>query len=135
MHFFVAFFSFPPEPLHQVGALKKSELPDLNALAKPGRADGQHIVINNNGKVEAYTWNQRDNEWQFAGTENKRVRCFSCPAGVLTGLSSSLCMAGPVTGAVEPDYTFHIEVGDQKLKLEYNKGENPYMVRPNDVAQ
>jgi phospholipase A-2-activating protein len=50
-----------------VGALKKSELPGPEALQKPGQVEGQHIIINNSGRVEAHTWSVEQGQWQCLG--------------------------------------------------------------------
>lgn len=38
----------------QVGDVKHTDLPGLEALGKPGNKEGQVIMVKNNGKVEAY---------------------------------------------------------------------------------
>ena len=39
----------------QVGDVKHSDLPGMEALGREGKKDGQVIMIKNNGQVEAYS--------------------------------------------------------------------------------
>ncbi|EGD73958.1 hypothetical protein PTSG_05652 [Salpingoeca rosetta] len=91
--------SFAARQAQQVGSLKKSDIPDKSVLETPGRREGEHKIVNNGGKIEAYTWSGQN--WQYMGL---------------------------VTDAVAPDYTFTVDLEGRNLKLEYNKGENPYEV-------
>ena len=41
-------------PSQQVGDVKKSDLPGLEALGRQGRKDGQNLMLRNGDKVEVY---------------------------------------------------------------------------------
>lgn len=43
----------------QVGDVKHSDLPGMEALGREGKKDGQVIMIKNNGQVEAYSVSSR----------------------------------------------------------------------------
>jgi hypothetical protein len=51
----------------------------------------------------------------------------SRPFNILVSLPDTSA-SGEVNDAVEADYTFTVELDGRRLKLEYNKGENPYIV-------
>ena len=85
-----------------VGGLRLADLPLAEeALARPGASNGAVLVVNNKGRMEAHTWDAIKQKWEFQGL---------------------------VQDAVEPDYTFSIELDGRAMKLHYNKGENPYTV-------
>jgi phospholipase A-2-activating protein len=96
----------------QIGDLDKSQLRGREALATPGQRDGQHLMINHNGKVEAYEWK---GEWVFTGE---------------------------VTVAIDAkvDFTFDVELDGRSLKLSHNRTDNPYesaqrFIDSNDISQ
>ncbi|KAL2313427.1 Ubiquitin homeostasis protein lub1 [Schizosaccharomyces pombe] len=96
----------------EVGDIKKGSLPGLEILSKPGKADGDVIMVRVNNDVEAYQWSQKENEWKKIGqvvdaVGNNRKQLFE---------------------GKEYDYVFDVDVADGQapLKLPYNATENPY---------
>ncbi|KZS90036.1 phospholipase A-2-activating protein [Sistotremastrum niveocremeum HHB9708] len=99
-------------PSHQVGDLKKSDLPGPEALAKPGKKSGQVITIRNGSTVEAHQWDSTENQWQKIGD-------------VVDAIGSS---RKQLHEGKEYDYVFDVDIqeGVPPLKLPYNATENPY---------
>eukprot|EP00053_Salpingoeca_punica_P013743 m.124455 g.124455 ORF g.124455 m.124455 type:complete len:752 (+) comp16292_c0_seq2:70-2325(+) len=99
----------------QLGDLDKSKLKGREALGTPGTRDGQTIMVNHQGKVEAYEWKDAKFQWEFTGE---------------------------VTNAVEDkaDFTFDVELDGRSLKLTHNRKDNPYtsaqrFIDNNDLSQ
>lgn len=85
-----------------VGDLNTEQLPSRSALSRPGKREGDALLVRHGGVVEAYQWEQ--GRW------------------VLTG---------QVTDAVDKDKdtstTFYIELDGKKMPLVHKSGENPYV--------
>ncbi|KAL7748722.1 WD repeat protein Lub1 [Sorochytrium milnesiophthora] len=99
-------------PKGQVGDVNKEKLPGLEALASPGKKEGQVIMIRNENVVEAHQWSAGDRQWIKVGE-------------VVDAVGSG---RKQVYEGVEYDYVFDIDVGDDlpHLKLPFNVTENPY---------
>lgn len=97
----------------QVGDVKHSDLPGMEALGREGKRDGQVIMIKNNGVVEAYQWSQGASTWQQIGQ-------------VVDAIGSG---RKQLYEGKEYDYVFDVDVseGMPPLKLPYNVSENPWM--------
>ncbi|WOO81219.1 Phospholipase A-2-activating protein [Vanrija pseudolonga] len=97
----------------QVGDVKHSDLPGMEALARPGKSDGQVIMIKNNDQVEAYQWSQSETTWQQVGQ-------------VVDAIGSG---RKQLYDGKEWDYVFdvHIAEGVPPLKLPYKVSENPFI--------
>ncbi|KAI9314586.1 WD40-repeat-containing domain protein [Dichotomocladium elegans] len=107
-------------PSNQVGDVNKEKLPGLEALTKPGNKEGQVIMVNANGTVEAHQWMSATQTWQkigdvvgSAGSGNKQTY-----------------------QGKEYDYVFDVDIGNGpngSLKLPYNVTENPYTAAQNFI--
>ncbi|GAA5947309.1 hypothetical protein JCM3765_001619 [Sporobolomyces pararoseus] len=97
----------------QVGDLKKSDIPGIDALTQPGKKEGDVKVVKTDaGVVEAYQWSAAAGTWQKVGEVTDAV-----------GSSRKQLYEGR-----EYDYVFDIDLGGGSpiLKLPYNVNENPY---------
>ncbi|GAA5900258.1 WD repeat PLAP family protein [Sporobolomyces salmoneus] len=97
----------------QVGDLKKSDIPGIDALTQPGKKEGDVKVVKTDaGVVEAYQWSAAAGTWQKVGEVTDAV-----------GSSRKQLYEGR-----EYDYVFDIDLGggSPMLKLPYNVNENPY---------
>ncbi|WWC62195.1 uncharacterized protein I303_104790 [Kwoniella dejecticola CBS 10117] len=97
----------------QVGDVKQSDLPGIEALGREGKKDGQVLMIKNNGVVEAYQWSQPSSTWQQIGQVVDAI-----------GQGRKQLYEGQ-----EYDYVFDVDVseGMPPLKLPYNVSENPWI--------
>ncbi|GAA5868266.1 hypothetical protein JCM1840_005619 [Sporobolomyces johnsonii] len=97
----------------QIGDLKKSDLPGVEALDEPGTREGAVKVVKTvGGTVEAYQWSAASRSWQKVGEVTDAV-----------GSSRKQLYQGR-----EYDYVFDIDLGGgaPMLKLPYNASDNPY---------
>lgn len=96
----------------QIGDVKHTDLAGPEALAKPGKKEGQVLMIKNNGKVEAYQWQAAASTWQQIGE-------------VVDAVGSG---RKQLYNGVEYDYVFDVDIkeGAPPLKLPYNANENPF---------
>ncbi|KAK8864675.1 hypothetical protein IAR55_001927 [Kwoniella newhampshirensis] len=97
----------------QVGDVKQSDLPGIEALGREGKKDGQVLMIKNNGVVEAYQWSQPTSTWQQIGQ-------------VVDAIGSG---RKQLYEGQEYDFVFDVDVseGMPPLKLPYNVAENPWI--------
>ncbi|SAM07074.1 hypothetical protein [Absidia glauca] len=104
-------------PSNQLGDVNKDNLPGSEALLQPGNKEGQVIMVNVNGSVEAHQWDSTSRSWQKIGE-------------VVGGVGSG---KKQFYNGKEYDYVFDIDIGggpNGMLKLPYNINQNPY-----DAAQ
>ncbi|KAI8920303.1 WD40-repeat-containing domain protein [Powellomyces hirtus] len=99
-------------PSNQVGDVDKSKLPGIEALERPGQKEGQVIMVNIGGSVEAHQWNGSEGKWHKIGevvdaVGNQRKKQFQ---------------------GQDYDFVFDVDMGDgvPPLQLPYNASENPY---------
>ncbi|KAF4576303.1 hypothetical protein EYR36_004280 [Pleurotus pulmonarius] len=99
-------------PVQQVGDVKKSDLPGLEALDVPGKKSGEVKMVKNGELVEAHQWDSASNTWQKIGDVVDAV-----------GQGRKQLYQGK-----EYDYVFDVDIQDgvPPLKLPYNVTENPY---------
>ncbi|KZT09614.1 PFU-domain-containing protein [Laetiporus sulphureus 93-53] len=99
-------------PAQQVGDVKKSDLPGLEALSQPGKKPGEVKMIKHGDNVEAHQWDSATSSWQKIGDVVDAV-----------GAGRKQLYEGK-----EYDYVFDVDVqeGMPPLKLPYNANENPY---------
>ncbi|ORY26315.1 putative phospholipase A-2-activating protein [Naematelia encephala] len=97
----------------QVGDVKKSDLPGMEALGREGKKDGQVLMIKNDGQVEAYQWSASQKTWQQIGQVVDAI-----------GQGRKQLYEGQ-----EYDYVFDVDVseGMPPLKLPFNVTENPWI--------
>ncbi|WVR06773.1 hypothetical protein IAU60_003808 [Kwoniella sp. DSM 27419] len=97
----------------QIGDVKQSDLPGIEALGREGKKDGQVLMIKNNGVVEAYQWSKPNSTWQQIGQVVDAI-----------GQGRKQLYEGQ-----EFDYVFDVDVseGMPPLKLPYNVAENPWI--------
>ena len=101
----------------EVGGVKMSELPGLEALEAPGTKDGATKIIRVDEKAYAYSWNSGESKWDQIGV------VVDGPAGG-GGDGGQVMMDGRTY-----DRIFDIEIDEGgTLKLGYNYGQNPYAV-------
>ncbi|KAI8067940.1 WD40-repeat-containing domain protein [Gongronella butleri] len=104
-------------PAAQVGDVDKNSLPGPEALDQPGSKEGQVIMVNINGAIEAYQWESANRTWQKLGT-------------VVGGVGSG---QKQMYQGQEYDFVFDVDIGSGpsgQFKLPYNLNQNPY-----DAAQ
>nr|CAD7571777.1 unnamed protein product [Timema californicum] len=96
----------------EIGGVKISDLPGKEALAKPGRSDGQTKLVKEGGAAVCYSWSAAGQEWTKVGD-------------VLGATSNEK----QLYSGKEYDYVFSVDVEDGKppLKLPYNKNEDPWV--------
>ncbi|THU81513.1 phospholipase A-2-activating protein [Dendrothele bispora CBS 962.96] len=98
-------------PSQQVGDVKKSDLPGLEALETLGKKPGEVKMVRNGDKVEAHQWDAGSYSWQKVGDVVDAV-----------GQNRKQLYQGK-----EYDYVFDVEIeGRPPLKLPYNASENPF---------
>lgn len=99
-------------PSQQVGDVKKSDLPGLEALNVPGKKSGEVKMVRNGSLVEAHQWDSVNMIWQKIGDVVDAV-----------GQGRRQLYEGK-----EYDYVFDVDIQDgvPPLKLPYNVTENPY---------
>ncbi|KZT71268.1 phospholipase A-2-activating protein [Daedalea quercina L-15889] len=99
-------------PAQQVGDVKKSDLPGVEALSTPGKKPGEVKMVRNGDSVEAHQWDSASSRWQKIGDVVDAV-----------GSGRKQLHEGK-----EYDYVFDVDVqeGMPPLKLPYNANENPY---------
>ncbi|TFK76208.1 phospholipase A-2-activating protein [Pluteus cervinus] len=108
-------------PSQQVGDVKKSDLPGLEALTQPGSKPGEvKMIRNEGGLVEAYQWDATASTWQKIGEVVDAV-----------GQGRKQLYQGK-----EYDYVFDVDIQDgvPPLKLPYNASDNPYTAAQNFLA-
>ncbi|TPX41099.1 hypothetical protein SeMB42_g04279 [Synchytrium endobioticum] len=113
-------------PSNQVGDVDKNKLPGLEALSRPGKKDGDVVMVRNGNVVEAHQWEQSASKWSKVGEVVDAI-----------GSERKQIFAGR-----EYDYVFDVDIGDGRppLKLPYNASENPYwaaqeFIEKNDLSQ
>lgn len=92
---------------NQIGDVNKEKLQGPEALNQPGKSEGQVIMVNNNGTVEAHQWSTQTQTWQKIGD-------------VVGGVGSG---SKQLYEGKEYDYVFDIDIGagpNAMLKLPYN---------------
>ena len=92
---------------NQVGDVNKEKLKGPEALQEPGKKEGQVIMVNVNGTVEAHQWSSQTQSWQKIGD-------------VVGGVGSG---NKQLYEGKEYDYVFDIDIGagpNAMLKLPYN---------------
>ncbi|KAG6909638.1 hypothetical protein DXG01_016420 [Tephrocybe rancida] len=99
-------------PSQQVGDVKKSDLPGLEALSAPGNKPGEVKMVRNGALVEAHQWDSASNAWQKIGDVVDAV-----------GQGRKQLYQGR-----EYDYVFDVDIQDgvPPLKLPYNVTDNPF---------
>ncbi|KAL0277899.1 UNVERIFIED_CONTAM: hypothetical protein PYX00_005018 [Menopon gallinae] len=100
----------------QVGSIKTSELPGVEALLQSGKKDGEVKVVNDGNIPVAYGWSEADQKWNKIGS-------------VIGSNDSGVSAAGkPTYNGKEYDYVLSVDVEEGKppLKLPYNKGDDPW---------
>lgn len=99
-------------PAQQVGDVKKSDLPGLEALSQPGKKSGEVKMVRDGDNVTAHQWDSATSSWQKIGDVVDAV-----------GSGRKQLYQGK-----EYDYVFDVDVqeGMPPLKLPYNANENPY---------
>lgn len=99
--------------------LKKTDIPGIEALSKPGKKEGATIMVKTaDGTIEAHQWSS--GEWHKIGD-------------VVGGASST---KKQVHEGKEYDYVFDVDIkdGEPPLKLPYNLNQNPYTVAEKFLA-
>ncbi|GLB34723.1 putative PFU (PLAA family ubiquitin binding) [Lyophyllum shimeji] len=100
-------------PSQQIGDVKKSDLPGLEALDAPGKKPGEVKMVRNGSNVEAHQWDSASNSWQKIGDVVDAV-----------GQGRKQLYQGK-----EYDYVFDVDIQDgvPPLKLPYNVTDNPFV--------
>ncbi|KAG5421151.1 DOA1 [Candida metapsilosis] len=99
--------------------LKKTDIPGVEALSKPGKKEGATIMVKTaDGTIEAHQWS--GGEWHKIGD-------------VVGGASST---KKQTFEGKEYDYVFDVDIkdGEPPLKLPYNLNQNPYTVAEKFLA-
>ncbi|CAI2735967.1 unnamed protein product [Schistosoma spindalis] len=93
------------------GDLVLNNLPGLEALTRPGKSEGQIMVINDSGRSVCYQWSSHDTRW--------------IEVGDVVGSQPS---NRQVHEGKEYDFVFTVDIDDSMpgLKLPYNRTEDPW---------
>ncbi|CAH8574827.1 unnamed protein product [Schistosoma turkestanicum] len=93
------------------GDLVLNNLPGVDALTRPGKSEGQIMVINDNGRSVCYQWSSHDTRW--------------IEVGDVVGSQPS---NRQVYEGKEYDFVFTVDIDDTmpELKLPYNRTEDPW---------
>ncbi|KAH8866268.1 Phospholipase A-2-activating protein [Schistosoma japonicum] len=93
------------------GDLVLNNLPGVEALTKPGKSEGQIMVINDGGRSVCYQWSSHDTRW--------------IEVGDVVGSQPS---NRQVYEGKEYDFVFTVDIDDSMpgLKLPYNRTEDPW---------
>lgn len=93
------------------GDLVLNNLPGVEALTKPGKSEGQIMVINDDGRSVCYQWSSQDTRW--------------IKVGDVVGSQPS---NRQVHEGKEYDFVFTVDIDDSMpgLKLPYNRTEDPW---------
>ncbi|XP_054161427.1 phospholipase A-2-activating protein-like [Oppia nitens] len=96
-----------------IGDIKVSELPTADTLLMPGTKDGQTKLVKDGDKVTVHNWDATKQQW--------------IKIGDVVGAADT---NKELYEGVEYDYVFSIDIeeGKPRLKLPYNKNQNPYAV-------
>ncbi|KAK6463817.1 WD40-repeat-containing domain protein [Scheffersomyces coipomensis] len=100
--------------------LKKTDIPGLDALTRPGKHEGATLMVKNvEGGIEAHQWS--GGEWHKIGDV----------------VGSSKSESKKVHNGQEYDYVFDVDIEDgaPPLKLPYNINENPYVAAERFLAE
>ncbi|KAI5963526.1 DOA1 [Candida pseudojiufengensis] len=100
--------------------LKKTDIPGIDVLQKPGKNEGSTIMVKtNDGTIEAHQWS--GGEWHKIGD--------------VVGGASKSGKKQEYQGKMY-DYVFDVDIkdGEPPLKLPYNLNENPYVVAEKFLA-
>lgn len=99
--------------------LKKTDIPGIEALSKPGKKEGATIMVKTaDGTIEAHQWS--GGQWHKIGD-------------VVGGAGSN---KKQIFEGKEYDYVFDVDIkdGEPPLKLPYNLNQNPYTVAEKFLA-
>jgi phospholipase A-2-activating protein len=104
-----------------MGEIKIDDLPNEDALKKPGQRDGQTTMINKGGgQIEAYQWNMSDKRWMKIGDVVGSAD--STAQGQASATGEKIMFEGKYY-----DYVFNVELDkNSSLKLPYNINEDPW---------
>jgi phospholipase A-2-activating protein len=104
-----------------LGEVKVDDLPNEDALKKPGTREGQTTMINKGGgRVEAYQWNMLDQRWMKIGDVVGSAD--STAQGQASATGEKILFEGKYY-----DYVFNVELDDPvPLKLPYNITDDPW---------
>ncbi|CAF3244551.1 unnamed protein product [Rotaria socialis] len=104
-----------------LGEVKIDDLPNEDALKKPGTREGQTTMINKgNGHVEAYQWNMLDQRWMKIGDVVGSAD--STAQGQASATGEKIMFEGQYY-----DYVFNVELDEGvPLKLPYNVTDDPW---------
>nr|CDS30432.1 phospholipase A 2 activating protein [Hymenolepis microstoma] len=100
-----------------LGEIEKHNLPGVEALAIPGRSEGEVRVIRENGSLMCYQWSTSASQWLKVGD------VVGSADHNATGTNRTLFEGK------EYDYVFSVDLGDniRPVKLPFNKTEDPWM--------
>eukprot|EP00741_Cyanophora_paradoxa_P021231 tig00000237_g20492.t1 len=107
-----------------IGDIDLAKLPGLDALATPGRTDGETKIVRSGEGAEVHKWSNAEGRW---------VKIGDVVEGAGEGRKSYL--------GKEYDFVFDVDLGDGVMrKLPYNAGENPYaaaqkFISDNEISQ
>ncbi len=112
----------------ELEGIKTSDLPGPNALLAPGKRDGQTKMVKDGDVISVHSWSEAEQKWTKIGDVVGQPDGSDGPAG-------SAPDGGKVTyEGKEYDFVFDIELDvGQKLKLPYNRGEDPWMTAQNFI--
>lgn len=100
---------------NDLGDIDLKSLPTREVLSKPGKSEGQTIMVKNEDKVEAYQWSSGDERW--------------IKVGDVIGSSAGSADGKTTYKGKEYDYVFSVDIEEGKppLKLPFNLTEEPWM--------
>jgi phospholipase A-2-activating protein len=99
----------------ELGGMKLSELPGPENLLKPGKKDGETIMVREGASVACYAWSANEAKWNKVGD-------VVGASGATQNTSGRVLHDGQ-----EYDYVFRVDLDDKSsLKLPYNITEDPW---------
>jgi len=114
----------------ELGGVKLTDLPGVEALYEPGARDGQQKMVRSGDAVSVHSWNMAEQKWDKIGD-------VVGAAGGTTETSGKKLYMGK-----EWDFVFDIEIDEPKstLKLPYNTTDSPFMaaqqfIHKHDLSQ
>ena len=119
----------------ELDGIDVNQLPGPNALLEPGKRDGQTKMVKDGQIISVHSWSVSDQKWTKIGDVVGQPDDQKSNGNGSDSISTT-ANGKSVYNGVEYDYVFNIELdGGLKLKLPYNKTEDPWMAAQKFIHQ